>query len=51
MTALLLLFLFRAIEPQKWKMAIGLAISSSVGFYLLFDRVLQVSLPKGIFGF
>jgi putative tricarboxylic transport membrane protein len=51
MTASLLLFLFRAIEPQKWKMAIGLAISSSVGFYLLFDRVLQVLLPKGIFGF
>jgi putative tricarboxylic transport membrane protein len=51
MTALLLIFLFRAIEPQRWKMAIGLAISSSVGFYLLFDRVLQVLLPKGIFGF
>jgi putative tricarboxylic transport membrane protein len=51
MTTLLLIFLSRAIEPQKWKMAIGLAISSSVGFYLLFDRVLQVLLPKGIFGF
>jgi len=51
MTALLLIFLFRAIEPQKWKMAIGLAISSSVGFYLLFDRVLQVLLPRGILGF
>jgi putative tricarboxylic transport membrane protein len=50
-TALLLIFLFRTIEPQKWKMAIGVAISSSVGFYLLFDRVLQVLLPKGLFGF
>ncbi len=51
MTALLLIFLFRVIEPQRWTMAIGLGISSSVGFYLLFDRLLQVLLPKGIFGF
>jgi putative tricarboxylic transport membrane protein len=50
-TVLLLIFLFRAIEPQKWRMAIGLGISSSIGFYLLFDRVLQVLLPRGIFGF
>ena len=51
MTALLLIFLFRAIKPQEWKMTVGLAVSSSIGFYLLFDRVLQVLLPKGIFGF
>ena len=51
MTLLLLLFLFRKIEPQTWKWAIGLSILASVGSYLLFDRFLQAQLPRGFWGF
>ena len=50
-TLLLLIFLFRGIEPQKWKIAIGLSILASVISYLLFDRALQLQLPRGFLGF
>ena len=51
MTLLLLIFLFRGMEPQKWRLAIGLSILAAAGSYVIFDRVLQVSLPKGFLGF
>ena len=46
-TVLLLLFLFKAIEPQKWSVAIGGALVASVGSYVLFARWLDVQLPVG----
>jgi putative tricarboxylic transport membrane protein len=51
MTLLLFIFLFIKIEPQKWKLAIGLSILASVGSYLIFDRLLQAQLPRGLLGF
>ncbi len=51
MTLLLLIFLLRKIEPQKWKLVMGLSVLASVGAYLIFDRILQVQLPRGLFGF
>jgi len=39
------------IEPKKWKLGIGLSIIASVCSYILFDRVLQVQLPRGLLGF
>jgi putative tricarboxylic transport membrane protein len=51
MTLLLLIFLFRKIEPQKWELTIGLSILASVGSYLIFDRLLQAQLPRGFWGF
>jgi hypothetical protein len=50
-TLLLFIFLFRKIEPQKWKLVIGLSVLASFGAYLIFDRILQVQLPRGLFGF
>lgn len=50
-TLLLLMFLFRAIEPQGWKLVLSLSILASVVSYLIFDRVLQVQLPRGFLGF
>ncbi len=50
-TTLLLIYLFRAIEPQKWKLAIGLAILASLLSYLVFDRLLEGQLPRGFLGF
>ncbi len=47
-TILLLLFLFKAIEPQKWSVAITGALVASVASYVLFARWLDVQLPAGI---
>jgi putative tricarboxylic transport membrane protein len=51
MTLLLLIFLFRKIEPQKWKLTIGLSIIASVSSYLIFNKLLQAQLPMGFLGF
>ena len=51
MTLLLLVFIFRWVEPQKWGLTIGLSILASGGAYLVFDRLLQAQLPKGFLGF
>jgi putative tricarboxylic transport membrane protein len=51
LTTLLLVYLFRAIEPQKWKLAIGLSILASILSYVVFDRLLEGQLPRGFLGF
>jgi putative tricarboxylic transport membrane protein len=50
-TLLLFIFLFRRIEPQSWQRVIVLSVLASVGAYLIFDRALQVQLPRGLLGF
>ena len=46
-TALLVLFLFRAIEPQPWAVALGGSLLTALGAYVLFKRWLGVQLPAG----
>lgn len=48
---ILIAFLLRVIEPQKWYVVTLGTILIPVFAYLLFDHFLQVQLPKGIFGF
>lgn len=43
-------FLFRVIEPQRWKTVIMGAFFSAVAAYLIFETWLQVELPKGFLG-
>jgi len=43
-------FLFRVIEPQRWRTVIAGAFFSAVGAYLIFQTWLQVELPKGFLG-
>ena len=50
-TFLLLALLFRAIEPQRWIVAIGGSAAASVLSYAIFELWLKTQLPKGIFGF
>jgi putative tricarboxylic transport membrane protein len=47
-TFALLLFLFKAIEPQKWTVALGGAALASFASFVLFARWLDVQLPRGI---
>jgi uncharacterized BrkB/YihY/UPF0761 family membrane protein len=43
-------FLFRVIDPQRWRTVLMGAFFSAVGAYLIFQTWLQVELPKGILG-
>ncbi len=49
-TVLLLIFLFKAIEPQRWSVAILGAVVSSVAAYVVFQVWLGSQLPKGLLG-
>ena len=49
--ALFTLFLVRFLYGQSFGRALAIAVGGSLGFYLLFDKALNVSLPAGILGF
>ncbi len=49
-TVVLMLFFFRAIEPQKWFVVIPGSVITSFITYLLFKVWLQVQLPRGLWG-
>ncbi len=47
-TILLLIFLFKAIEPQRWSIAVLGAVVSSLAAYVVFQVWLGSQLPKGL---
>lgn len=47
-TTLLLIFLFKAIEPQRWSVAILGAVLSTLTAFLVFQLWLGSQLPKGL---
>ena len=49
-TFLLLVMLFRLVEPQRWVVAIGGSALASIACYIIFEVWLKTQLPKGIFG-
>ena len=50
-TFLLVLFMLRATEPQRWSLALGMAAITAFGSYVLFATWLSVPLPWGsLFG-
>ena len=46
-TTLLLVFLFKVVEPEKWPVAVGGAILTSVISFVVFGLWLDVQLPRG----
>lgn len=50
-TFLLLLFLFRVVEPVGWKTVIVVTVLTMGGTYLLFGILIESTLPKGFLGF
>lgn len=50
-TFILMVFLFRGIEPQRWVISIGGGAIISIITYSIFDLLLGTQLPRGIFGF
>jgi putative tricarboxylic transport membrane protein len=49
-TVLLLIFLFKAVEPQRWSVATLGAILSVLTSYVVFQLWLGAQLPKGFLG-
>jgi len=49
-TTLLLIFLFKAVEPQRWSVAIAGAVLSTLTAYAVFQVWLGSQLPKGLLG-
>jgi putative tricarboxylic transport membrane protein len=50
-TFLLMCFLFQVYEKGKWASAIGGAAATSLLSYVIFSRLLQLNLPKGMIPF
>jgi putative tricarboxylic transport membrane protein len=48
-TFFLVLFMLRAIDPQRWTIALGMAAMTAAGSYILFAIWLSVPLPPGSF--
>jgi putative tricarboxylic transport membrane protein len=46
-TFLLVLCMLRAIDPQRWAVALGIAAVAAVGSYVVFAMWLSVPLPRG----
>jgi putative tricarboxylic transport membrane protein len=47
-TFLLVLFMLRATDPQRWTVALGMALITAVGSYIVFAVGLGVPLPPGL---
>ena len=45
------MLLLRLVAPQRWGWVVLTAVASTVLLYWLFDRVLDMALPKGPLGF
>ena len=50
-TALIIGFLLRVIEPQRWRVVIAGALLTSSAMYLVFQVWLQTQLPAGILNY
>ena len=50
-TLLFNLFLMAVVMRAKWKMTLSVALTASVALYVIFRILLEVPLPKNMFGF
>lgn len=50
-SVLLLFFLLRAIAGQRWRVTLAIGVGASLASYVVFDRVLNLPLPRGPIGF
>lgn len=48
---LMILFMMRTIEPQKWRTALFYSLISALGSLFVFKVLLKTSLPSGFLGF
>lgn len=48
--ALFIVFCLKIAERMSWRATLAIAIGATVGSWLLFERLLQVQLPRGMLG-
>ena len=47
---LFILFCLRVAERMSWRSSVAIAVGATAGSWLLFERLLQVQLPRGLWG-
>lgn len=50
-TMLFTAFLLSVVMRERWKMTLLIALITSVALYVVFQKLLEVNLPKNMFGF
>ena len=50
-TVVLMIYLYRMLEPSSWKETLFAAVATTLGFYLVFQTWLEAQLPRGLLGF
>ncbi len=50
-TFLFVLFLMKVVEREKWFLALKVATATTIGLFLIFQILLQITLPSNMFGF
>jgi putative tricarboxylic transport membrane protein len=50
-TVILMIYLYRMLEPSSWRVTLFAALATTLGFYLVFQTWLQAQLPRGLLGF
>lgn len=48
---LMILFMMRTIDPQKWKTSLFYSLISALGSFFVFRILLKTQLPSGFLGF
>jgi putative tricarboxylic transport membrane protein len=48
--ALFIVFCLKLAERMSWRSTLAIAIGATAGSWLLFERLLQVQLPRGVLG-
>jgi putative tricarboxylic transport membrane protein len=50
-TILFVAFLMKAVERERWTMALKVAVLATASLYIVFHTLLTIELPKNMFGF
>jgi putative tricarboxylic transport membrane protein len=50
-TFLYVTFLLGVVERERWRVTLSVALSTTVGLYLIFQVLLGITLPSNMFGF
>ena len=50
-TFLLVLFLMKVVERERWRMSLIVSVCTTVGLFVTFQLLLRITLPSNMFGF
>ncbi len=50
-TFLLVLFLMKVVERERWRLSLIVSVCTTVGLFVTFQLLLQITLPSNMFGF